>query len=217
MEYRWLVNALDFYNSFVMLSQSNDTMKTILRACVRYDTGWIGQLGNAVRKYELEGVDLDGATPISMETVRVYLRLYWWKWLRKEINSRPHLAYLLPTLPTPDAKLPWEEHTTSPPCYLHHSFLLHCPDAVRACISVRSGFLLVKCRCGIALPSMKHTLWSCPTLHALKLPLIASHAPTVLDENNAIDVIMDTLVHGGPSLLCTFYFVYKAYYHQANV
>ena len=25
MEYRWLVNALDFYNSFVMLSQSNDT------------------------------------------------------------------------------------------------------------------------------------------------------------------------------------------------
>jgi hypothetical protein len=217
MEYRWLVNALDFYNSFVMLSQSNDTMRTILRACVRYDTGWIGQLGNAVRKYELEGVDLDGATPISMETVRVYLRLYWWKWLRKEINSRPHLAYLLSTLPTPDAKLPWEEHTTSPPCYLHHSFFLHCPDAVRACISVRSGFLLVKCRCGIALPSMKHTLWSCPTLHALKLPLIASHAPTVLDENNAIDVIMDTLVHGGPSLLCTFYFVYKAYYHQANV
>jgi len=86
-----------------MLSQSNDTMRTILRACVRYDTGWIGQLGNAVRKYELEGVDLDGATPISMETVRVYLRLYWWKWLRKEINLRPHLAYLLPTLPTPDA------------------------------------------------------------------------------------------------------------------
>ena len=41
MEYRWLVNALDFYNSFVMLSQSNDTMRTILRACVRYDTGWM--------------------------------------------------------------------------------------------------------------------------------------------------------------------------------
>ena len=191
-------------------------MKSILLACVKAGTGWVSQLAKVVQQYKI-AVNIDGESAVSMPDVAVSMRKYWWAWLRKYISTRPQLSHLLPSLPVPTHKLPWEERTTHPPHYLHHSIYLRCPDGVRACISVRSGFVLVKCKCGTAKPSLLHLLWSCPTLHDLKLPLIASHAPLVLSEMNVVSSIMDTLCSGGPLFLCTFHFVYKAYFHQADV
>ena len=215
-EYRWLVNTLKFYNQYIKLSQDNHTMKTLLLACIEAKTGWVHQLSKTVKRYKV-GVAIDGVSPVNMQTVRADLRVYWWKWITHEIVSRPHLSFLLSSLPSAQSKLPWENRTTSPPTYLHHAYFLRFPDAVRACISVRSGFLLPKCKCGLSNPPLLHLLWSCPTMLIIRQPLSAAHTNTILDENNVVDIIMNTLVNGGPAFLCTFYFVYKASFHHADL
>ena len=142
-EYRWLVNTLKFYNQYIKLSQDNHTMKTLLLACIEAKTGWVHQLSKTVKRYKV-GVAIDGVSPVNMQTVRADLRVYWWKWITHEIVSRPHLSFLLSSLPSAQSKLPWENRTTSPPTYLIfiRSFIDQChlgilKRAVDYCAGIR--------------------------------------------------------------------------------